>query len=87
MARLKKIYNQIPWEDSTTWKKGDWHPLAVGFNSRNQKEYIIDSYGVFRIDESQDAFLGDIYPVIGRGLTFTQALEICEDHNDREMIP
>ena len=76
--------NHLPWTDTSKWKFGKWYPLAVGLMSRETKEWCLNSYGVFRLDEDDKS--GDIYPVISSNLSLENALSICEDHNNEKFI-
>lgn len=79
------IICEIPWEPTSKWKSGDWYPLPVGYMARNQKEYIIDGWGIFERDgDSVDILPVDTGKV--KNFTFTTALAICEEHNKRSML-
>lgn len=72
--------SDIPWADTKLWEKYKWYPLPLGYMERDTPGWIHDSWGIFVYDAKADN--GDIYPIIGGGLTFSQALEICEDKNE-----
>ena len=75
--------NSVPWTDTTKWNPDFWYPLPLGLTSRDTKNWHIDSYGVFKLDNPSN---GDIIPIIGGNLTLSQALEICEDFNSEKFI-
>jgi len=82
----KKTETELPWPEPGKWKADEWYPMPIGFLVRDQKEYIIDGYMIFRADPVGS---GDIVPVhndITDALNFTTALEICEGHNQRRML-
>ena len=74
-----KYTSDIPWSDTKKWQSGKWYPLPLGYMERNIKGWIHNSWGIFTYDVK--AKNGDILPIIGGGLTFAQAVEICEDKN------
>lgn len=86
---MEKRETELRYGPSTEFKKGFWYPLPVGFFERDQDEYIIDGYGVFKLQddiEPDDKLFGDIDPAIAGTFTFSQALAICEFHNGEKLI-
>lgn len=81
---MRDYQSEIPWEDSTKWKVGFWYPLPIGFHRRAFKGWIHDSWGIFMLEIGETN--GDIDPVISGELTLTQALGICEEHNQEELL-
>lgn len=96
MSTKEFTATEIPWMDSSKWKKGFWYPLPIGFMSRDQKEYIIEGYGIFTLmsDEEQihpEAF--DIEPpkdlpqeFIDNAMLFSHALAMCELKNGVKLL-
>lgn len=68
----------LPWVDASKWTKNKWYPLPVGLMCRETKNWRLDSYGVYKLEQDSDC---DIESVIGGSLTLQQALQICEDYN------
>jgi hypothetical protein len=85
--KSKKFETEIPWGNSRHWREGEWYPMPFGFMARNNPGYIIEGYGIYRL-EGPDAVAPeeDVYPVTTDSLPFSAALEICEAHNGRTMI-
>jgi len=83
---MDKYETEIPWAEVKNWVSGEWYPMPVGFFARNQKEYIIEGYMIFRRDDEHNP--DDMVPVrqTDRCFTFSTALKICEEHNGRTMI-
>jgi hypothetical protein len=89
---MKVIECEIPWGDSKEWKLGDWYPMPMGFMARDQDEYIIDGWKVFKLDPAikpDSRMFGDIVPIdewSDHTLIFSMALAICEMKNQRTML-
>lgn len=85
------IQTTMPWANTDEWIPGDWYPMPIGYMGRSQDEYIIDGYEIFELDPD-GVMPGDISVVFytpdkfRQPLTFTQALALCEIHNNRRMI-
>ncbi len=81
----KTITTDIPWFEVKDWVPGDWYPCPIGFMARDQEEYIVDGYMIFRQDPTApEDMIGKDCP--DGCFTFTEALSICESHNKRRMI-
>ena len=74
----------LPWEDTMKWDKNFWYPLPLGFMERDNDNYIVDGYGIFCYDRLADN--GDILPVFDQRFLFSNALEICEQHNGVPLV-
>lgn len=83
----------FPWHDSTKWKQGHWYPIPEYYNADDDlkdedNELIwnkyIDGWGIFTLDLKARALSGDIIP-ISRRMTFMEAREICESHNQEKL--
>ncbi len=80
-----EVYDQYPFADTSKWEPEKWYPLPIGFMERNQKEYIIEGYEIFKLDPKAP-MAGDIIPV-GLGThTFSVALKMCETYNEQIML-
>ncbi len=78
----EKYESEMPWWDTKKWKPGEWYPMPIGFMERDQPEYIIDGYMCFEQSDSN----GDITPTLPATFTFSTALKICEEKNNRQML-
>lgn len=74
---MKQKYSDVvPWEDSTKWEDGKWYPLAFG-SMWTSELTVVEGWGIYhRVNDA-----GDIEPIDSGGMTFRQAVTICENHN------
>jgi hypothetical protein len=83
----KVVECEIPWHDVTKWKPGHWYPCPVGFMARDQAEYIIDGYLIYKQDpeEPEDMVCLD-FDGTNDSMSFSVALAICEAHNGEKLL-
>lgn len=81
----KIISTEIAWHEVQKWNPDFIYPLPVGYMARNQAEYIVDGWKIFKQDPNamEDILTVDDFP---HAMTFTQALAICEMHNKERLV-
>ena len=78
----EKYETEMPWWNTKKWKPDEWYPMPFGYMERDQPEYIIEGYMIFKQSNPN----GDIEPTFPSCFLFSTALRICEEHNNRTMI-
>lgn len=81
---IDEVFKEIHWRDSEKWEIKYWYPLPIRYMERDQKEEYIDGWEIFQLDP--EGFPGDITPITRHRFTFSQALEICEAHNNEPLV-
>lgn len=71
-------YDDIPWHDSKEWKMGCWYPLPLS-STWCDNLTVVDGYGIFMLDKDNAP---DIVPVGMHNMVFSEAVLICETHNE-----